>query len=93
MPDYLGTPGFLMAIFGAREVALLHINPAVLKPDGYRLLDTLQLCMPEDATPDQRVSFVKLVQIEPTHVSAQINGRESAQFTFMLGWSKDARLE
>lgn len=39
-PAFMGVPGFVMAIFGAEDVALLHLNPSVIKPDGYRLIGT-----------------------------------------------------
>ena len=83
IPDSLRVPGYVMLLFGAQNMALYHLSPSTSKTEDYRLLGTQMLITERDHIPNSKISVVKLVP----YVQGQ------TEFTFMMGWSKAARLE
>lgn len=87
IPLALKTPGFIMVIFGAQSVAVYHLS-ATIKPDFSSIIGVKGLARDDDTAADSKVSLAKLVSTRPAMVAAS-----TAQYTFMLGWSKTTRLE
>ena len=86
LPDYLRAPGHLLIIFGAQNVSLFQLSPSSLQPQGYSYLGTQQVSA-QEATADMKLSSVKLVARACTQLG------ESAELTFLIGWSKGKSLE
>ena len=79
--------GFIMVIFGAQSLVVFHLDPHTNRSDSYRQLRIESLVQADQAA-DSKLSIVKPVSLTPEQASST-----QFEYTFMLGWSKAARLE